>query len=356
MSKTIDNIQFFKAMCNYKPYSSYAKEFGYTEKDGEATFSKKLDFTKFQTEPQVANEFINDFLNKVTAQHVVDLFENKPLTSTFGRFMRSYGKVGDIEQYITSKLQTVINYDDDTSPTNPYEVNKPDIEQVFITTQDKKLTWVTLNYEQFYGAFITKDGLQRLAGQVLGQLREAIDRTLYYIIIDDLADETKNTVVKNLTTISGVGEEENAKKCYEEIMKLKALMSLPSKTGEYNPLSLENNGTPKDKFVLFLNAKYTASFDINVLAALFNSDKIKLEWELIEFPNNDDVIGVLMDSRAYVFGYRINFTGSKMNPRNMFINTFHHRWIKRGFVSMYNTVLLKETAAPTPEPETPASN
>ena len=52
-----------------------------------------------------------------------------------------------------------------------------------------------------------------------------------------------------------------------------------------------------------------------------------------------------MDDRAYVYGYRINFTQSIMNPRNMFINTFHHEWVKRGVVPLYNAVVLKTAAA-----------
>ena len=341
------NIDYLKAMCHEKPYSNYAKYFGYQEKDGEASFTRKVDFELFAiTEPQIANEFIGDFANKITRQHIVSLFEQKPLEGTFSRFLKTYNKVGDIEEYVASKLQTVNNYDNDTSPTNPFEVSKPAVVLTYIQTTDKQFTYVTLNYEQWYGAFVTEGGLESLAGQILGELRDAISLGIYNAIIKDLGDTTKFKKTATIATIADVGDEVNAKKAYEQIMQLRHKMHLPNKKGEYNIGSLENAGTPYNRMILFLNSKYASSFDINVLASLFNSSKIKLDWEIIEFDTaSKDVVGILMDDRAYVYGYRITFTQSIMNPRNMFINTFHHEWVKRGVVPLYNAVVLKTASA-----------
>lgn len=342
-----NNIDVLKALCHEKPYSNYAKYFGYNENDGEVTFNRKVDFEQFAiSEPQIANEFIGDFANKVTRQHIVSLFEEKPLDSTFGRFLKTYGKVGDIEEYIATKLQAVTKFDSDKAPTNPFEVAKPSVVLSYISTTDKEFTFVTLNYEQWYGAFVNEGGLMSLASQILSELRDAISLDLYTAIVKDLGDATKFIKTATIATIADAGDEANAKKAYEQIMQLRHKMHLPSKSGEYNLSSLENAGTPYNKMILFLNSKYASSFDINVLASLFNSDKIKLTWEIIEFDSTaTDVVGLLMDERAYVYGYRINFTQSIMNPRNMCINTFHHEWVKRGLVPLYNAVLLKTATA-----------
>lgn len=341
------NKEILKALCHDKPFSNYAKWFGYEEKEEDgiktATFNKKVDFKQFvEIEPQIANEFISDFANKIVVQHVINLFEKKPLETKFGRFLKTYGKVGDIEQYITSKLQPTTDYDTDDAPTNPFEVAKPSVVLSYIKTTDKEMTFVSLNYEQWYGAFTTEGGLQNLANQILSNLNDALDMDIYYKICTDLGDATQILKSKTITTIKGSGEEANSKKAYEEIMELMANMELPSKTGAYNLGSLANSGTPKNKFVLFLNAKYSSAFKINVLASLFKSEKVDLSWEVIEFDTTaKDVVGVLMDERAYVYGYRINLVQSIMNPRNLYVNTFAHRWTKRGFIPMYNAVLLK---------------
>lgn len=343
----IENFNVLKAMCHEKPYATYARLFGYKEdeKRGSCEFAKKVNFKLFATEPNIANEFISDFYNKVVAQWGVDLFEQKPLEMKFSRFLRTYDKVGDIEEYIATKLQTVVNYDEDTTPTNPFEVNKPQIVLSFIKTEDKEFAFVTLNYEQWYGAFINEGGLTNLAQKILKNLDDAIGLDIYYKIVKDLGDTTKFTKTHTITAITGAGDGANARKAYEEIMALRAKMNLPSKTGEFSPSGLENTGTPYSRMVLYLNTKYTASFDINVLASLFNSSKIKLDVETIEFDTKaTNVVGILMDERSYVYGQRINFVQSIMNPRNMFINTFNHKWIKRGIVPFYNAVILKDSA------------
>ena len=342
----ISNLQFLKALSHDKPESSYAKLFGYQENEGRVSFTRNLkggvpDFTKFGTEPAIANEFLGDFYNKITMQHVVNMFEEKPLDTILGRFIKSYGKVGDIEEYITSKLQAVVNYDDDTAPTNPFEVKKPAVVLSFIKTEDKTMTFVTLNYEQWYGAFINEYGLNNLASQILSYLRDAVDMDLYYKIVKDLSDTTKITKVKTLST--KITDDASAKTCYQEILELGMKMELPNKTGEYNNGNLENSGTPKKRMVLLLNSNSASEFGVRVIATLLNSDKIAIKWTTIDFPSTaTDVIGVLMDERAYVYGYRINFTQSIINPRNMFINTFHHRWTKRGVVPFYNAVIIKQ--------------
>lgn len=346
--KNITNNEWLRALCHEKPNSSYAQLFGYKEEGGKGTFTKKVDFRKFATEPTIANEFLSDFYNKITVQHVVSLFEKKPLTSKLGVFLRTYGKVGDIEEYVATKLKAVLTYaetGDDGKPVNPFEISKPEVVLSFIKTEDKNYTYVTLNYEQWYGAFINEGGLTRLASQILSELRDAIDIDLYAKITEDLADETKFTKSITVTTIADAGEEVNAKKAYEEIMFAREEMALPSTDGaKYNLGSLQNAGTPEVEFILFLNARYKASFDINVLASLFHSNQIKMDVVTLNFDGTkattNKVIGVLMDKRAYVYGYRIDFTQSIMNPRNMFINTFHHRWIKRGVVPLYNAVRL----------------
>lgn len=343
----IENLKVFKAMCHEKPYATYAKFFGYKEdsENGTSNFAKKVDFKLFATEPNIANEFIGDFYNKIVAQWTVDLFEQKPLEMKFRRFLRTYGKVGDIEEYIATKLQPVVDYDEDTAPTNPFEINKPQIVLSFIKTEDKEFSFVTLNYEQWYGAFINEGGLANLAQRILANLDDALGLDIYYKVVKDLGDTTKFTKTHTITAITGAGDEANARKAYEEIMQLRAKMNLPSKTGEFSPSGLENSGTPYSRMVLYLNTKYTASFDINVLASLFHSEKVELKVETIEFDTKaTDVVGILMDERSYVYGLRINFVQSIINPRNMMINTFNHKWVKRGIVPFYNAVILKDKA------------
>ncbi len=340
------NLEILKANCHDYPFSTYAKMLAYSEQDGKGVFGKKVDFSIF-SDPQVANEFISNMDNKLIHQYIVNLFEIKPLDEHFGRFFKSFGKVGDIENYITAKLQSVVDYDSDKSPTNPFEVSKPTIVQTYIKTTDKSMVSVTLNYEQWYGAFTTEGGLQNLANLILSMLNDAIDLDIYDLVLKDLSDTTqcKSVEVSKIDETSEDTLTASTKKFYTDVLMLRNSLHLPSKTGEYNKSGLETTGTPYKNMVLYLNNKYATNSMVRVLASLFKSEKIDLTWDVVEFPSTaTGVIGVLMDERAYVIAPRINFTQSIVNPRNMCINTYHHKWFKRGFVPFYNAVILKEKA------------
>ena len=352
------NKSIIASVLKDNPDLKLAKKLGFELKDD----GKHYEFTKlgkmellgedgklaqiFDAEPQIANEFLSDFYNKIQEQYVVDLFEQQPLETTFGMFRRTYSKVGDIVEYIATQLQNVIKYDEDTAPTNPFEVKKPEVELKFIKTTDKEFTFVTLNYEQWYGAFINEGGLQNLASVILKNLQDALELNIYDYIRTDLSDATLFSKSTEVTNITGLGDEEGAKKIYEAVMTLRTTLNLPDKTGTNNPASLQNNGTPFDRMVLFINKDLASSLMINVLASLFNSNKIELKWKVIDFDTtkNANILGILMDERAYVYGTRIQFTQSIMNPRNMCINTFSHKWTKRGIVPFYNAIQILKSA------------
>ena len=331
--KNPTNIEIVSQLCKMHPNSRYAKLVNYDEQTGKFDVDALKTFTD---QPDIANEFISDMANKVVVQRAYDLFRDYEMP--FKTFMREMSKLGDPEELLSAELATAEDYADET---DPFSASKPAIVLSWIKTEDKKCVGVKLSYDIWSGAFVSEQGLSNIAGIILKNLRDRIEVNLYKAIYGDLSSDTNITTEQVITEIAQAGETADAQKAYEEILALAQKMSLPSK--DYNNAGVETF-TPKGRFVLVLNADYKASFDVNVLASLFNASTIaenKYFKEVIAAPlSGDDQVGVLMDDEGYLWGYRFAVSDSIKNPRTLEINTYYHAWIKRAVVPFRQAVRL----------------
>lgn len=340
MAKTItnpSNLQIATELSRQNPESSYAKLLGYDKKTN--TLSAK-DLSLFTDTPDVANEFISDMANKIVVQRAYDLFRDYKMP--FYSFMKSMGRLGDVEELVSSELATLEDYGDETSP---FAAAKPSIVLHWIKTEDKKVAPVRLSYEIWAGAFVNEGSLSNLAGIIIKNLADAVSVYVYETLAGVIADSgTSIAPFAVVSAITAEGETADAQTAYEKIIKTALDMSLPSTS--YNTAEVKTF-TPLGSAVLVLNSRYKSSFDVNVLASLFNSAEIGAkkyfkEVIMVEFPTGSDAtqVGAILDSEALLWGYRINVTQSIVNPRTLEINTFYHAWIKRGVVPFRNAVRL----------------
>ena len=152
-----------------------------------------------------------------------------------------------------------------------------------------------------------------------------------------------NKIVTKATiqAVTGAGQTANAQKAYVQILKLAVDMSIPS--DDYNNAGVETF-TPLGRGVLVLNSLYKSSFDVNVLASLFNSAKIGEQQyfsKVIVAPlSGTKQLGVVLDEEAYLWGYRFNVSQNIINPANLTIEEYYHAWVKRGVVPFRQAVAL----------------
>jgi hypothetical protein len=253
------------------------------------------------------------------------------------------GRLGDAEELISSQLASVGDYDGDAQPFN---ASKPNIVLSWIKTEDRKVVNVKLSYDIWASAFTTEQGLSNIVGIILKNLRDAIEVYVYEKIVADLSSATNFTKTANIELISGAGETEKAQKAYEQIIKLVVDMAIPSTN--YNNVGVKTM-TPVGRGVLVLNSLYKASFDVNVLASLFNSAKIGEDnyfKEVIVAPlSGTNQVGLYLDEEAYLWGYRFVVGQSIVNPANLTTETYYHAWVKRGVVPFRQGVRLLGVAS-----------
>ena len=331
--KNPTNVELVKQLCKINPSSSYAKLVNYNETTGEINEDALKLFTD---QPDIANEFISDMANKIVVQRAYDLFRDYKMP--FDIFRREMSRLGDAEELLSAELATPGNYD---ATATPFGASKPAIVLSWIRTQDKKVVAVKLNYEIWAGAFTSEQGLSNIAGIILKNLRDAIELLVFKNITSDLSSSSNIQKSHTITAVSGAGQTADAQSAYEEIIKLVIDMSIPS--DDYNNAEVETF-TPVGRGVLVLNSLYKASFDVNVLASLFNSAKIGEKQyfkEVIVAPlSGTKQVGVVMDEEAYLWGYRLNVAQSQPNAATLDINTYYHAWVKRAVVPFRQAVRL----------------
>ncbi len=159
--------------------------------------------------------------------------------------------------------------------------------------------------------------------------------------LSDIGASHKVATTHTIQEISGAGETANAQKAYEQILKLVVDMSIPS--DDYNNAGV-TTFTPLGRCVLVLNSLYKSSFDVNVLASLFNSAKIGEQQyfsKVIVAPlTGTKQVGVVLDEEAYLWGYRFNVSQNIINPANLTIEEYYHAWVKRAVVPFRQAVAL----------------
>lgn len=341
MSKVIKNptnIEIATDLCSKNPTSSYARFLEYNEHTGTINANK---LAMFGDEPSVANEFISDMSNKIVVQRTYDLFRDWNMP--FQVFMREMGRLGDVEELLTCQLASTSAYD---GTDVPFSADKPTIVLSWLKTEDKRTVNVQLSYEIWAGAFVSEQGLSNIVGIILKNLRDAIELYVYDKIRTDFSSSTLFSKEKVITAITDAGETANAQKAYEEIIKLALDMSIPSTS--YNTSGVKTL-TALGRGVLVLNTRYRSAFDVNVLASLFNSAKIgeKQYFREVITAEMEDVnqVGILLDEEAYLFGYRINVAQNIVNPANLTIEEYYHRWVKRACVPFRQGVRLVTQAS-----------
>ena len=331
--KNPTNVEIVKQLCKMNPSSRYAKLVNYNEQDNSINEDA---LSLFTDQPDIANEFISDMANKIVVQRAYDLFRDYKMP--FDVFRKEMSRLGDAEELLSAKLASPSTYD---GTATPFGADKPDIVLSWIKTEDKKVVNVQLSYDIWAGAFVSETGLSNIAGIILKNLRDTMEYLVFTNIVADLSNASKVTKYATIQEVSGAGETANAQKAYEQIIKLAIDMSIPS--DDYNTAEVLTF-TPMGRGVLVLNSTYKASFDVNVLASLFNSAKIGEQQyfsKVIVAPlTGTKQLGVILDEEAYLWGYRFNVSQNIINPANLTIEEYYHAWVKRALVPFRQAVRL----------------
>lgn len=320
--------------------------------------------------PAFANQFLNALVNRIAMVRVQSATFNNP----YSALKKGYLNFGETVEDIFVNIAKVVDYSPEKGEAREFKRTLPDIRSAFHVMNWRVMYPVTIQDEDLKQAFLSMDGVQDLIANIVNQVYTAAEYDEFllfkYLLIKGIAHGKMYP--------ESIGDGTDLKEAAVAFRGASNL--LPFMSSEYNPEHVKTT-TPKDRQVIFMDAKFNAQYDVNVLASAFNMDKADFMGRLhlidnwTEFDNDrfeviransdgieevttaelallNDVKAVLTDERYFqVYDNNNKFT-EKYVASGLYWNYFYHTWKTVSYSPFANAIVFVTSDAST---ELPAS-
>lgn len=227
----------------------------------QATDIPKVGETIYGT-PAFANEFLNALLNRIALVKVQSAIFNNPYTN----LKKGYLEFGETVEDIFVQIADVVEFDADKAAAREFKRTYPKVSSAFYSMNWRTMYPVTIQDKDLYTAFQSLDGVQNLIAKIVDAIYTAAEYDEYllfkYLIIKAVSHGKMHPVQ--------IGDGTDLK---VDAVEFRATSNvLPFMSSNYNEAGVLTT-TPKERQHIFMDAKYNAQFDVNVLASAFNMDK-----------------------------------------------------------------------------------
>lgn len=257
-------------------------------------------------------EFLNSVVNKIGKQ----VYSSTAYTNPLKRLKKGFiENANEIEEIYVSRA---IGYAYDKNGSGTLDRVMPDVKtQYHQVDYDKDFT-VTVHDKQVRKGFTSKEGVSRIANEIVSSLHTGAEYEEFLQTIELL--KTIGTSAKYKKQITNVTDNATAKAFTKEIKKDVKKMGLRSTTYA----TYENHCKPEN-LVLFLNMDWAVEIDVELLATAFNMTKQQIqECTIIEIPEitGTTVKAILCDERALQIYDTYYGLETQRNAKGKFTN--HH--------------------------------
>lgn len=222
----------------------------------------------------LANQFLNALINRIAIVRVQSATFNNP----YSILKKGYIEYGETIEDIFVSIAKVVDFDVEKAPAREFKRSTPDVRTAFHVMNWRALYPVTIQDEDLKQAFLSLDGVQNLIAKIVDSVYTASEYDEFLLFKYLLIKAISSGKIKSVTIGDGTDLKEDAVE-YRGISNM-----LPFISSNYNSAGVKTN-TPKDRQVIFMDAKYNASFDVNVLAGAFNMDKADFMGRLFLIDN-----------------------------------------------------------------------
>ena len=224
--------------------------------------------------PAFANQFINSLVNRIALVRVQSATFNNP----YARLKKGYLEFGETVEDIFVQIANVVDFDVEKAPARELKRTVPDIKSAFHTMNWRVMYPVTVQDEDLRMAFLSVDGVQNLIAKIVDSVYTAAEYDEFLLF--------KYMLIKSISAGKmypvSIGDGTDLKDSAVEFRGTSNVMQFMST--EYNEAGVKTN-TPKDRQVIFMDARFNADFDVNVLASAFNMDKADFMGRLFLIDN-----------------------------------------------------------------------
>lgn len=272
-------------------------------------------------------------------------FDNLNFTNRFGAFGRQYTKFGDKIACVNAWVQDGKDYalgDDDFD--NPFNADKPLVDETTITTKLKKRYSLQLAEDLLRGAFEDENSLQMFLTTLIRQLKTKSEIDIYEMIVTDFATKDMAGFETNPHIEGSLDTPEDVVNLYVKIIETAQKMKLPNTNYGLTKISgaLQQTCAEGTRIILYVTPEAFSKISTYVNASLYNSSAIALskwidEVKVVDVEDNDTVPnavkthGFLATEDVYRYSPRIETIREQPNGGNLTFNYYYHVWTNAGF-------------------------
>lgn len=224
--------------------------------------------------PAFANQFINALVNRIALVRVQSATFNNP----YAILKKGYLEFGETVEDIFVQIANVVDFNVEKAPARELRRTVPDVKSAFHTMNWRVMYPVTIQDEELRMAFLSIDGVQNLISKIVDSVYTAAEYDEFLLF--------KYMLIKSISAGKmypvSIGDGTDLKDGAVEFRGTSNVMQFMST--EYNEAHVKTN-TPKDRQVIFMDAKFNAQFDVNVLASAFNMEKADFMGRLFLIDN-----------------------------------------------------------------------
>lgn len=314
-------------------------------------------------EPAIANKFINALVNRIAMVRVQSATFNNP----YSVLKKGYIEFGETIEEIFVGIAKVVEYTPEKGEEREFKRTLPDVRSVFHIMNWRTMYPVTIQDEDLKQAFLSLDGVTDLIAKIVDQVYTGAEYDEFLLFKYLLIKAISHGKMKPLSVGDGTNPKDSAK-AFRGASNLLTFMK-----DSYNEQGVVTS-TPKSRQVIFMDSKFNAEFDVDVLASAFNMDKADFMGRLFlidDFTTFDnkrfeeirknstgieevttqelallsDVNAVLLDEEWFqVYDNNNRFT-EKYVASGLYWNYFYHTWKTVSYSPFANAVVfVKDTA------------
>lgn len=210
--------------------------------------------------PSLANLFINALVTRIASVRVKSaLFNN-----AYADLKKGYLEYGETVEEVFVNIVKAREFSVEKAPSREFKRSIPDVKTAFHAMNYRVQYPITIQDEDLRTAFLSMDGVQDLIAKIVNSVSVGAEYDEYllfkYLMIKAI------TKGKMYVANSGATERESAI-AFRGMSNALTFMS-----NKYNESGVTTI-TKTDDQQIFMDAKYNATFDVDVLASAFNMDK-----------------------------------------------------------------------------------
>lgn len=320
--------------------------------------------------PAFANQFINALVNRIAIVRMQSATFNNP----YGVLKKGYIEFGETVEDIFVSIAKGVDFDPEKGKSREFKRTFPDVRSAFHTMNWRVMYPVTIQDEDLKQAFLSLEGVQNLIAKIVDAVYTGAEYDEFLLFKYLMIKAISHGKMKPESIGDGTDLKESAV-AFRSISNL-----LPFISSDYSEAGVKTN-TPKNRQIIFMDAKFNAQFDVNVLASAFNMDKADFMGRLFLIDNwtsfdnerfdvireNSDGIeevtaeelallanvkAVIVDENWFQIYDNNNKFTEKYVASGMYWNYFYHTWKTVSSSPFANAVVFVTDAASVALPKT----